>query len=93
MDLKGDGEMVRVETTVGRVIFNQLVPKGYRFINELLTKKSLRDIIGSILNKFGNAVTTQFLDDIMDLGFRMAFEGGLSFNLGMLLYQLKREPL
>ncbi len=93
VDLKGDGEMVRVETTVGRVIFNQLVPKGHRFINELLTKKSLRDIIGSILNKFGNAVTTQFLDDIMDLGFRMAFEGGLSFNLGDVIIPVEKRVL
>ena len=93
VDLNGDGEMVRVETTVGRVIFNQLVPKGHRFINELLTKKSLRDIIGSILIKFGNAVTTQFLDDIMDLGFRMAFEGGLSFNLGDVIIPVEKRAL
>jgi DNA-directed RNA polymerase subunit beta' len=52
-----------------RVIFNQSVPKGYGFINELLTKKSLRDIIGAILKETGTAATAQFLDDIKDLGY------------------------
>ncbi|MCK9219435.1 MAG: DNA-directed RNA polymerase subunit beta' [Bacteroidales bacterium] len=70
-----------IETTVGRIIFNQVVPEEYGYINQLLTKKSLRDIIGQILKKTGTAKTAKFLDDIKDLGFRMAFKGGLSFNL------------
>jgi len=70
-----------LETTVGRVLFNQVVPEEYGYINQLLTKKSLRDIIGQILKKTGTAKTAKFLDDIKDLGFRMAFRGGLSFNL------------
>jgi DNA-directed RNA polymerase subunit beta' len=70
-----------IETTVGRVLFNQVVPEEYGYINQLLTKKSLRDIIGQILKKTGTAKTAKFLDDIKDLGFRMAFRGGLSFNL------------
>ncbi|MDD3738197.1 MAG: DNA-directed RNA polymerase subunit beta' [Lentimicrobiaceae bacterium] len=71
-----------IETTVGRVIFNQVVPEEFGYINELLTKKSLRSIIGDMLKKTGTAKTAQFLDDIKDLGFKMAFEGGLSFNIG-----------
>ncbi len=71
-----------IESTVGRVMFNQLVPHEVGFINELLTKKSLRDIIGMVLKKTGMAKTAKFLDDIKELGFRTAFRGGLSFNLG-----------
>src|SRR5205814_242614 len=71
-----------IETTVGRVIFNQLVPHEVGYINELLTKKSLRDIIGMVLKKTGMAKTAKFLDDIKELGFKTAFRGGLSFNLG-----------
>jgi DNA-directed RNA polymerase subunit beta' len=70
-----------VETTVGRVLFNEVVPKEVGFINELLTKKSLREIISNVLKKTGTAITAQFLDDIKDLGYQMAFKGGLSFNL------------
>ena len=71
-----------IETTVGRVIFNNVVPKEVGYINELLTKKSLRDIIGKVLKKVGMARAAHFLDDIKDLGFKTAFRGGLSFNLG-----------
>jgi DNA-directed RNA polymerase subunit beta' len=70
-----------IETTVGRVIFNQVVPHKVGYINELLTKKSLRDIIGNIVKETGMATTAKFLDDIKELGFMMAFRGGLSFNL------------
>jgi len=70
-----------IETTVGRVLFNQVVPFENGYINELLTKKSLRDIIGTVMKKCGSAKTAKFLDDIKDLGFMMAFRGGLSFNL------------
>jgi DNA-directed RNA polymerase subunit beta' len=70
-----------IETTVGRVLFNQVVPEEMGFINELLTKKSLRDIIGDILKACGIAKAAKFLDDMKDLGFKMAFQGGLSFNL------------
>ncbi|MEB0248630.1 DNA-directed RNA polymerase subunit beta', partial [Mucilaginibacter sp. 5B2] len=70
-----------IETTVGRVLFNQHVPEEVGYINELLTKKSLRDIIGEVVKITGMARAAQFLDDIKELGFRMAFQGGLSFNL------------
>ena len=93
VDLKGDGNMVLVDTTVGRVLFNQVVPKGFGYINLLLTKKSLRDIIGDVLNKSGNAETARFLDDIMGLGFRMSFEGGLSFNLGDVIIPKEKADL
>jgi len=78
-----DGEMVNhiVETTVGRVIFNQYVPEEVGFINEILTKKSLRDIIGRVLKLAGMAKTADFLDAIKNQGFYSAFRGGLSFNL------------
>ena len=70
------------ETTVGRVLFNEFVPNEVEFVDQLLTKKSLRDIIGGILKECGVPRTVQFLDDIKDLGYNMAFKGGLSFNLG-----------
>jgi DNA-directed RNA polymerase subunit beta' len=78
-----DGSIVNkiIDTTVGRVLFNQHVPQEVGYINELLTKKSLRDIIGEVVKNTGMARAAQFLDDIKELGFKMAFQGGLSFNL------------
>ncbi|MBL0036032.1 MAG: DNA-directed RNA polymerase subunit beta' [Flavobacteriales bacterium] len=76
-----EGKSQLVETTVGRVLFNELVPQEVGYINELLTKKSLRDIIGLVLKTVGTARTAKFLDDIKELGFMSAFRGGLSFNL------------
>jgi DNA-directed RNA polymerase subunit beta' len=78
-----DGQFINhlMETTVGRVIFNQFVPVEVGYINELLTKKSLRDIIGRVLKLAGTAKTADFLDAIKNLGFYSAFKGGLSFNL------------
>ncbi len=80
---ENDGELKTklIETTVGRVIFNQFVPKENGFVNALLTKKSLREIIGQILKNTNIPKTVQFLDDIKTLGFRTAFRGGLSFNI------------
>lgn len=81
--LEGDVLTERlVETTVGRVLFNQVVPDSVGYINELLTKKSLREIIGKILNLTNVPVSAKFLDDIKELGFYNAFKGGLSFGLG-----------
>ncbi len=70
-----------IETTIGRIIFNQHVPKEVGFINQLATKKALREIISFILSKTDNAITARFLDDIKNLGYKMAYRGGLSFNL------------
>ncbi|HPN23362.1 MAG TPA: DNA-directed RNA polymerase subunit beta', partial [Tenuifilaceae bacterium] len=81
------------ETTVGRVIFNQYVPKEMGYINEVLTKKSLRDIIGTTLKKTGTSRTAQFLDDIKDLGYYMAFKGGLSFNLNDVVIPAEKASL
>ena len=93
-DGTGDDSISRIiETTVGRVIFNQTVPKGFGFINELLTKKSLRDIIGNLLKRTNNKVTADFLDDIKNLGYRNAYDGGLSFNLGDIIIPTIKEKL
>ena len=77
----GELQWKTIETTVGKVIFNQVVPKEVGYINDLLTKKSLREIITMIYQVMGLARTAKFLDDIKDLGFYYAFRGGLSFNL------------
>jgi DNA-directed RNA polymerase subunit beta' len=79
-----NGELVYkvIETSVGRVLFNQVVPKEVGFINELLTKKALREIIARILTRTDVPRTAKFLDDMKDLGYSNAFRGGLSFSLG-----------
>ncbi len=83
-DLNENGEIVSkiIETTVGRVLFNEVVPVEAGFINEVLTKRSLRDIIGKILKVTDVPTTGKFLDDIKDMGYQFAFKGGLSFSLG-----------
>ena len=81
----GNGHYIktdRLRTTVGRVFFNQLVPVEYGYVNMVMGKKTLRDIIGDLYSVCGNAVTAAFLDDIKSMGYRQAFRGGLSFNLG-----------
>ncbi|NOR74571.1 MAG: DNA-directed RNA polymerase subunit beta' [Draconibacterium sp.] len=82
-DVDENGEFFNhiIETTVGRVMFNEYVPEEAGYINQLLTKKSLRTIISDVFNICGNAATVAFLDDIKDLGYTMAYRGGLSFNL------------
>ncbi|WP_299584315.1 DNA-directed RNA polymerase subunit beta' [uncultured Sunxiuqinia sp.] len=82
-DVDENGEPFKhiLETTVGRVMFNQVVPAQAGYINELLTKKSLRTIISNIFKTAGNAATVAFLDDIKDMGYKAAYHGGLSFNL------------
>jgi DNA-directed RNA polymerase subunit beta' len=82
-----------IETTVGRVLFNQCVPQEVGYINEILTKKSLRDIIGRVLKNAGIARTAQFLDDIKDMGYYSAFKGGLSFNLDDVIVPSEKETL
>ena len=94
-DLNAEGELVDtiIETTVGRVLFNKCVPTQVGYINELLSKKSLRDIIGNVIEICGVARTTQFLDDIKDLGYYMAFKGSLSFNLADVIIPPEKEIL
>ncbi|MFO7368781.1 MAG: DNA-directed RNA polymerase subunit beta' [Bacteroidales bacterium] len=90
-----DGKPVKkiIETTVGRVLFNEVVPQEVGYINEILTKKSLREIISNVLKKTGTAQTAKFLDSIKDLGFQMAFKGGLSFNLDDVIVPQEKEEL
>ena len=94
-DIDKDGNPIRhmVETTVGRVILNQYTPKNFPFINTLITKKALRDIIGDVFKKCGVDVTAKFLDDIKDLGYLKAFEGGLSFNLEDVIIPVEKDAL
>ena len=83
-----------IETTVGRVIFNQFVPKEVGFINALMTKKNLREIIGDIIKITNVPKTAKFLDDIKTLGFRSAFQGGLSFSINdLIIPDIKNELL
>ncbi len=82
-----------IETTVGRVIFNQHVPAEVGFVNALLTKKNLREIIGDIIRITNVPKTAKFLDDIKQLGFRTAFQGGLSFNINDLIIPDTKEEL
>jgi len=82
-----------IETTVGRVIFNQHVPAEVGFVNALLTKKNLREIIGEIIRITNVPKTAKFLDDIKQLGFRTAFQGGLSFNINDLIIPDTKEEL
>ncbi len=84
-------ELKLLETTVGRVLFNQNVPVEVGFVNALLTKKSLREIIGNIIKWTNIPKTVKFLDDIKLLGFRMAFRGGLSFNINDLIIPDTKE--
>ncbi|MEY3573878.1 MAG: hypothetical protein RLZZ617_476, partial [Bacteroidota bacterium] len=77
------GELVRkiVDTTMGRILFNVAIPEAVGYVNELMTKKSLRDLIGVIVRETDIPTTAAFLDQIKEIGFKMAFKGGLSFNL------------
>jgi DNA-directed RNA polymerase subunit beta' len=90
-----DGQLENklIETTVGRVLFNQHVPAEVGFVNALLTKKNLREIIGDIINITNVPKTAKFLDDIKQLGFRTAFRGGLSFNINDLIIPDVKEEL
>jgi DNA-directed RNA polymerase subunit beta' len=82
-----------IKTTVGRVLFNEFVPADVNFVNEILTKKALRNVIGDVLEICGVAVTVHFLDAIKTIGFNMAFKGGLSFNLGDVIVPEEKEGL
>jgi DNA-directed RNA polymerase subunit beta' len=92
-DAQGTLDNKLIDTTVGRVLFNQHVPKEVGYINALLTKKSLREIIGDIIKITNVPKTAKFLDDIKTLGFRMAFKGGLSFNINDLIIPDVKEQL
>jgi len=91
--IDGKLENKLIETTVGRVIFNQMVPREVGYVNALLTKKSLREIIGDIIKITDIPKAVKFLDDIKQLGFRTAFQGGLSFNINDLIIPDVKQDL
>ncbi len=95
-DVDKDGNPIRhlvKDTSVGRVLVNQFVPKEIGYVNEILSKKSLRNIISKVIKKCGIPRSAQFLDDIKNLGYRMAFQGGLSFNLGDVIIPAEKEAI
>ncbi|MCG2432067.1 DNA-directed RNA polymerase subunit beta' [Aequorivita sp. F64183] len=94
-DFNENGELTMqiITTTLGRVIFNEKVPAEAGFVNEVLTKKSLRDIIGKILKVTSVPVTADFLDEIKTLGYKFAFEGGLSFSLGDIIIPAEKQSM
>ncbi|MFL1897366.1 DNA-directed RNA polymerase subunit beta' [Aquimarina sp. 2-A2] len=95
IDFNEAGELVPqiIETSTGRVLFNEKVPAKAGFINEVLTKKSLRDIIGKILNLTSVPETAEFLDEIKRLGYYFAFKGGLSFSLGDIIIPAEKHTM
>ena len=94
-DFNEEGALVNqlITTTTGRVIFNDSVPQAAGYINEVLTKKSLRDIIGHILSVTSVPQTADFLDQIKNLGYKFAFEGGLSFSLGDIIIPTEKQSM
>ena len=95
LPIKENGELVTklIETTVGRILFNQIVPKQVGYIDTLLTKKSLRDVIGTILAETDFPTTVKFLDDMKDLGYKNAFRGGLSFSLADIVVPEEKKKM
>ncbi len=90
-----DGKPVKhmVETSVGRVIVNGIIPKEVGFVNKIVSKKSLRDIIADVIKNVGFAEACEFLDGIKNLGYRMAYEAGLSFNLDDIIIPESKKDL
>ena len=94
-DFNEAGELVNqiIPTTVGRVLFNMVVPEQAGYINEVLNKKSLRDIIGNILSVTDVPTTAEFLDKIKTMGYEFAFKGGLSFSLGDIIIPPEKHEM
>ena len=94
-DVDENGNIVDVmrETSVGRVIVNEIVPPEAGYINTIISKKSLRDIISNVIKVCGVAKAADFLDGIKNLGYKMAFQGGLSFNLNDIIIPKEKEEL
>ena len=94
-DVDEEGNIVKVmkDTSVGRVIVNEIVPDKAGYINTIISKKSLRDIISRVIKVCGVAEAADFLDGIKNLGYKMAFQGGLSFNLGDIIIPAEKEEL
>ena len=95
-DIDENGNPIRhlvKDTSVGRVMVNEYVPKEIGYINKILSKKSLRDVISAVIKRCGIPRSAKFLDDVKNLGYRMAFQGGLSFNLGDVLIPEEKEQI
>lgn len=94
-DFNEAGELVNqiIETTVGRVLFNSEVPEQAGFINQVLNKKALRNIIGDILAVTDVPTTAEFLDKIKSMGYDFAFKGGLSFSLGDIIIPAEKQDM
>ncbi|MBP6049633.1 MAG: DNA-directed RNA polymerase subunit beta' [Chitinophagales bacterium] len=83
-----------IDTTVGRLIFNEVVPEECGYVNDLLTKKNLKNVIGDVLVRTNIPTTVKFLDDIKEIGYRQAFKGGLSFNIDdLIIPEIKQNLL
>jgi DNA-directed RNA polymerase subunit beta' len=95
IDFNEEGKLAPkiIETTAGRVLFNEKVPEAAGYINEVLTKKSLRDIIHDILKVTSVPETADFLDEIKTLGYKFAFQGGLSFSLGDIIIPPEKQTM
>jgi len=95
VDFNEEGDLTTqlIETTTGRVLFNEKVPAAAGYINEVLTKKSLRDIIHGILKVTSVPETAAFLDEIKSLGYNFAFKGGLSFSLGDIIIPPEKHTM
>ena len=94
-DIDENGNQVTkiIKTTVGRVLFNEVVPPAAGYINEVLTKKNLRGIIGGILKATDIPTTGEFLDQIKNMGYKFAFQGGLSFSLGDIIIPVEKQSM
>ena len=94
-DLNENGELVKrmVETSVGRVIANEIIPEEVGFFNDIISKKTLRGIISDVIKTVGVARACEFLDGIKNLGYKMAYDGGLSFNLGDIIIPKEKAEL
>ncbi|AFU69330.1 DNA-directed RNA polymerase beta' subunit RpoC [Psychroflexus torquis ATCC 700755] len=94
-DVDENGDIVKknIETTVGRVLFNQTIPDSVGFINDVMTKKALRDVIARVLKKTSVPETAEFLDEIKSLGYNFAFKGGLSFSLGDIIIPAEKQSM
>jgi DNA-directed RNA polymerase subunit beta' len=94
-DFNENGELVKkmVETSVGRVIVNEIIPDEVGYFNDIISKKTLRKIIADVIKNVGVAVACDFLDGIKNLGYKMAYDGGLSFNLGDIIIPKEKEDI
>ena len=90
-----DGKLQKrmVETSVGRVIVNGIIPEEVGYFNDIISKKTLRGIIADVIKSVGMARACEFLDGIKNLGYRMAYVAGLSFNLDDIIIPEEKEKI